>query len=105
MSTSRIPSRGNRRKPRRLLDKPSGATCGEVTITKADGTVEIRPALTAAQLRRAAPDRLVITPAMRARVLGRDQATCRYCLTTGVRGPSAVPAERRSEQGRMHLGQ
>lgn len=82
MSTSRIPSRRSRRKPRRLMDKPSGARCSEVRITQLDGTVEIRPALTAAELRRIAPERLAITPSMRARVLKRDCGTCRYCLST-----------------------
>lgn len=82
MSTSRVPARRSRRKPRRLLDKPSDARCSDVTVIKPDGSVEIIPALTAKQLREVTPDRLTIKPALRAKVLIRDCQTCRYCLTT-----------------------
>lgn len=67
------------KKPRRTSSRSQSSA---VTITRSDGSAETRPALTAAQLRWIAPERLLITPSLRARVLSRDRATCRYCLTT-----------------------
>ncbi|MER7211998.1 HNH endonuclease [Streptosporangium sp. NPDC000239] len=52
----------------------------EVTITRADGTIEVRPAYTSpAALRRVAPERLDIPSEMRAKILARDGHACRYC--------------------------
>ncbi len=50
-----------------------------VTITRADGTQEVRPPLSQAALRRIVKDRPAISDAMRDKVLKRDRGTCRYC--------------------------
>ena len=76
------PRRARRRKSRRLLDKPSGARCGAVTVIRPDGSTDTIPALSAAELRRISPERLIITPVMRQRILRRDRSQCRYCTTT-----------------------
>jgi len=67
------------KKPRRTSGQ---RRCGDVTITRPDGTVTVVPALTVSQVRRIAPERLLITPVMRTRVLRRDNHACRYCRTT-----------------------
>lgn len=63
-------------KPRRTSSRSNS---GPVVITSPDGSVTTRKAHTKAELRRIAPERLPISPAMRARVLHRDRQTCRYC--------------------------
>jgi hypothetical protein len=65
--------------PRRTSSRSDS---GPVRITAPDGTVTTVPALNAADLRKAAPERLTISDELRGRVLKRDMQTCRYCLTT-----------------------
>lgn len=67
---------------RRPKQRKPSSNSGPVTVTQPDGTVTTQRALTAKELRRMAPERLPITPDMRARVLHRDMQTCRYCQTT-----------------------
>jgi 5-methylcytosine-specific restriction endonuclease McrA len=54
----------------------------EVTITRADGTITTEAAYTPTELRRIAPDRTPVPPALRQAVLRRDKETCRYCGNT-----------------------
>lgn len=46
---------GRTRGKYRFPEKPGGE-CGPVTVTKADGTVEVKPALTREQLNRVVPE-------------------------------------------------
>ncbi|MGH7743192.1 MAG: HNH endonuclease [Candidatus Dormibacteria bacterium] len=62
--------------------------CSEVTITRADGTVTVQPALTKTELRRLIPERFTIPPSLRSRILKRDRQTCRYCRT--IAGPFEI---------------
>lgn len=68
---------------RKAAAKRNVVQCGPVTVTRPDGTTDVHPPLTPAQLRRVAPERLPIDPTLRHRVLSRDGYACRYCGATG----------------------
>lgn len=73
------------RKPRRSTSR---SVSGPVTITDANGSVSTQPPMSAAELRRIAPERLPIYPVLRIRILKRDMQTCRYCMT--IVGPFEI---------------
>lgn len=61
---------------------------GEITITSADGSVRIEPALTPREVRKITKERLPITQGTRTAILRRDKGLCRYCGTP--QGPHEI---------------
>lgn len=75
--------RGGRRKRRPHIPGDPGyyTKAGPVTITHADGTVEVRDALSEEEYQRVVRVRRAITPELRAKIIRRDRK-CRYCGAT-----------------------
>lgn len=79
MSRTAASKRGTRRARRGHVRRDiTLARASDVTITRADGTVEVQPAYTPRDIRRIVKERDV-SPAMKARIMRRDRGTCRYC--------------------------
>jgi 5-methylcytosine-specific restriction endonuclease McrA len=82
-----LPKRQKRRRTRRkrrphIASDPGYYTkAGPVTITRADGSTEVRPALDPIEYQRVVRVRRAITPELRVRIIRRDKK-CRYCQTT-----------------------
>lgn len=70
-----------KRRPHLASDPGYYTKAGPVTITHADGTVEVRAPLDQSEYQRLVRVRRSISPELRRRIIQRD-GKCRYCQTT-----------------------
>lgn len=73
-------ARPKHRNPQRTRDV---TLAGPVTITRADGSVEVQPALTEKELRVLVKERRPFTERQKQAIRRRDGDRCRYCGGTG----------------------
>jgi hypothetical protein len=100
---TRYYTRGKLDQSSRMHARTDIPAAGPVKVTKADGTVEVKPALTYAQRRdrTAHSSRQKLRPADKQRILERDNHTCRNCGTT--KGPFHVDHIRPYSKGGWHV--